>query len=36
MGFMIEQFNEEEKKALIPFVSNLDRDVFVLKNLPGD
>ena len=34
MGFMIEQFNEEEKKALIPFVSNLDRDVFVLKNLP--
>jgi thymidylate synthase ThyX len=30
----MEQFTDEEKKLLAPFVSNLDRPVFVLTNLP--
>ena len=30
----MENFTEEEKKLLSPFVSNLDKDVFVLRNLP--
>jgi len=30
----MESFTEEEKKLLAPFVSNLDKPVFVLKNLP--
>ena len=31
---MAEDFTEEEKKLLAPFVSNLDKPVFVLRNLP--
>jgi len=31
---MAEEFSEEEKKLLAPFVSNLDKPVFVLRNLP--
>jgi len=31
---MAEEFTAEEKKLLAPFVSNIDRPVFVLKNLP--
>jgi len=30
----MESFNEEERRLLEPFVSNLDRPVFVLRNLP--
>jgi len=30
----MEQFTEEEKQLLLPFVSNLDKPVFVLRNLP--
>jgi len=30
----MEEFSEKEKTLLKPFVSNFDRDVFVLKNLP--
>ena len=31
---MGEEFTDEEKKLLSPFVSNLDKPVFVLRNLP--
>lgn len=31
---MPEQFTDQEKALLEPFVSNLDRPIFVLKNLP--
>jgi thymidylate synthase ThyX len=31
---MAEEFSDEEKKLLSPFCSNLDKPVFVLKNLP--
>ncbi len=31
---MADEFTNEEKKQLIPFVSNLDKPVFVLRNLP--
>ncbi len=30
----MDEFSEEEKKRLEPFMTNLDRPVFVLKNLP--
>jgi len=30
----MEHFTEEEKRLLAPFVSNLDKPVFVLRNLP--
>ena len=30
----MEEFSDKEKTLLKPFVSNLDKDVFVLKNLP--
>lgn len=33
-GMAMEEFSEKEKALLKPFVSNLDKDVFVLKNLP--
>ena len=29
-----DEFNDEEKKLLTPFVSNLNKSIFVLKNLP--
>jgi len=31
---MPEEFTEEERKVLTPFVTNIDKPVFVLKNLP--
>lgn len=31
---MHEEFTQKEREILAPFVTNLDRDVFVLKNLP--
>ncbi len=31
---VMEEFSEKEKSLLKPFVSNFDRDIFVLKNLP--
>ena len=31
---MSEEFTNDEKKLLSPFVSNMDKDIFVLKNLP--
>ncbi len=31
---MAEEFSDEEKRLLAPFVSNLERSVFVLRNLP--
>jgi thymidylate synthase ThyX len=31
---MAEEFTDEEKKLLAPFCSNLDKPVFVLRNLP--
>lgn len=31
---IIETFSEEEKKILAPFVTNTDKNVFVLRNLP--
>lgn len=31
---MPEEFTQKEKEILAPFVTNLDKDVFVLKNLP--
>lgn len=34
MTLMPERFTEEEKRLLGPFVSNTDKDVFVLRNLP--
>lgn len=36
LGLMImpDFFSEKEKEILSPFVTNLDKDVFVLKNLP--
>lgn len=30
----MEEFSEKEKMLLKPFVSNIDKDIFVLKNLP--
>jgi len=30
----MESFTEEEKRLLAPFVSNMDRPIFVLRNLP--
>ncbi|MBI4177182.1 MAG: FAD-dependent thymidylate synthase [Candidatus Aenigmarchaeota archaeon] len=31
---MIDEFTEDEKNVLRPFFSNMDKDIFVIKNLP--
>ena len=31
---MAEEFTDDEKKMLAPFVSNMDKSIFVLTNLP--
>ncbi|MBI4167493.1 MAG: FAD-dependent thymidylate synthase [Candidatus Aenigmarchaeota archaeon] len=31
---MINEFTDEEKSVLAPFFSNMDKDIFVIKNLP--
>jgi hypothetical protein len=30
----MENFTEEEKRLLAPYVSNMDKPIFVLRNLP--
>ncbi|MCC7077555.1 MAG: FAD-dependent thymidylate synthase [Acidimicrobiia bacterium] len=34
MTYVVEQFTEEEAKRLAPYVTNLDKPVFALRNLP--
>lgn len=34
MAYVVEDFDEDEAKRLSPFVTNLDRPVFALRNLP--
>ena len=31
-----DSFTQEEKKLLIPFVTNLDKSIFVLKNIDSN
>ncbi|HZB97792.1 MAG TPA: FAD-dependent thymidylate synthase, partial [Candidatus Sulfotelmatobacter sp.] len=34
VGYIVERFTDEERARLSPYVSNLDRPVFVLRSLP--
>jgi thymidylate synthase ThyX len=34
MNYVVETFTEDEARALAPYVTNLDRPVFALRNLP--